>query len=58
VRKENILKSPFKDDAIKFGGISEANLEAMSKALGKLEEFEDAMIIVVFCEMVAKNSIE
>jgi hypothetical protein len=54
--QENMLRVPFKDNAIKFGGISETDLERLSEAWGKFGIIEDAWITVVFCEMIAVKS--
>jgi hypothetical protein len=51
-----MLRSPFKDNAIKLGGVSETDLKRISEAWGKFSTTEDAWIAAMFCEMVAVKS--
>jgi hypothetical protein len=51
-----MLRSPFKDDAIRFGGASEADLKRLSAAWGRFGTTADALIVVMFSEMVATKS--
>jgi hypothetical protein len=51
-----MLGASFKDEAIKFGGVSEADLKRLSEAWGKFGTTEDAWITIVFSEMIATKS--
>jgi hypothetical protein len=51
-----MLKSPWKDNAIKFGGASENDLKRISETWETFQAIEDAMITVVFGEMIARKS--
>jgi hypothetical protein len=53
---ERILESPFKDDAIKFTSVLEADIKRLSEALGNYATTQDANMLLVFCEMMAVKS--
>jgi ubiquinone/menaquinone biosynthesis C-methylase UbiE len=54
--QERTLESPFKDDAMKYAGASEADIKRLSEALGNYATTQDAIMLLVFCEMMAVKS--
>ena len=50
-----MLTSPFKEDAIKFGGTTEEDLKRFAEAFERFPTIQDACITVVFYEMIAKK---
>jgi hypothetical protein len=54
--KERVLQSQFKENAMKFGLATEADLQRISEAWGKFITTQDAWYTVVNGEMIATIS--
>jgi hypothetical protein len=54
--RDRVLQSHFKTNAIKFGGVTEEEIQRISEAWGEFATTQDAWYTVVNGEMIARKS--